>query len=200
MCEPFRRSQPLAICRYLPFFPSGPACRKRAGSVGNGAHPLGIRRIAVGIVRQPLVLIADTDHGVGKPPRPGDPETGGRNAGFCGPKLPVVLQRLRRSGAGAPASPPRPPSPLRRQRQEEEDPGDPSADPQSFFDAIIKQSFFSKGRSPRSTPLGMKREPKQLICSTHGYLLSCRESLYHVRDKFGGGRLAALDDLDVHVP
>ena len=117
------------------------------------------------IVHQPLVLIADTDHGVGKPPRPGDPETGGRNAGFCGPKLPVVLQRLRRSGAGAPASPPRPPSPLRRQRQEEEDPGDPSADPQSFFDAIIKQSFFSKGRSPRSTPLGMKREPKQPIMS-----------------------------------
>src|SRR5664280_2220378 len=75
-----------------------------------------------------------------------------------------------------------------------------SADPQSFFDAIIKHSFFSKGRSSRSTPLGMKREPKQLICSTHGYLLSCRESLYHVRDKFGGGRLAALDDLDVHVP
>src|ERR1035437_2863436 len=29
---------------------------------------------------------------------------------------------------------------------------------------------------------------------------SCRESLSHVRDKFGGGRLAALDDRDGHVP
>jgi len=30
--------------------------------------------------------------------RLGDPETGGRNAGFCGPKLPVVRQRLRDQG------------------------------------------------------------------------------------------------------
>jgi hypothetical protein len=38
----------------------------------------------------------------------------------------LELQRLRRG----------PLAPYRRQRQEEEEPGDPSANPQSFFDAI----------------------------------------------------------------